>query len=190
MFFGSIAEQNWVPARQWHGQAEGVGNDIAMVLTVTSSLTRYIERRYGMTLKVKLLDQFSDHLLPEEASLLGVPSGTPALRRQASLTHRGSVMFDAESVLPLADISTELMQALEEGREPLGNLLQERGLSLARSDLAVGRMNCSGEGKEELRWARRSVLRSPSGASALVVEAFHELFWKRLRHLNERNRGS
>ena len=150
------------------------------MLTVTSSLTRFIERQYGIALKVKLIEQFVDQLDGDEARILGCAAGTKALRRQVSLVHRGGVMFDAESVLPLAEIPTEMMQALQEGREPLGNLLQERGLVLARSDLSVGRIQCKGDAGTEERWARRSVLRSPSGASALVIEAFHPLFWRRI----------
>jgi chorismate-pyruvate lyase len=165
----------WIPVRQWRG--EGLGTEMPMVLTVTSSLTRFIERRYGLRLELKLHDQFVDRLNPDEANLLGAGPGDACLRRTVSLLNRKSVMFDAESVLPLAGLPADLMAELEAGRQPLANLLLERGLSLARSDLCVGK-HASESG--EVLWARRSVLRSVSGTRALVSEYFHPEIWTRI----------
>lgn len=154
------------------------------MLTVTSSLTRFIEKRFGMGLELKVHDQFVDSLHNDEAELLGCQIGAPALRRQVSLMHRGSVMFDAESVLPLAELPADLMQQLEEGQRPLGNLLMDRGLSLARSDLAVAQID--DDAVHAGRWARRSILRSPAGTRALVVEVFHPEIWKRIERMGRR----
>lgn len=87
-------------------------------------------------------------------------------------------MFDAESVLPLSELPAQLMAELEEGKKPLGNLLLDRGLSLSRSDLSVVRLQTSDA--YNARWARRSVLKSPSGTRALVVEVFHPEIWRRI----------
>lgn len=166
---------DWVPVRQW--RSEGLDAEMAMVLTVTSSLTRFVERRYGLRLELKLHEQFVDRLNPYEAKLLEGAPGDACLRRTVSLLHRKSVMFDAESVLPLAGLPADLMAELEAGRVPLANLLLERGLSLARSDLCVGMH--AGEHGEAL-WARRSVLRSASGTRALVSEYFYPEIWTRI----------
>jgi chorismate-pyruvate lyase len=93
-------------------------------------------------------------------------------------------MFDAESVLPLEDLPADLMQHLQEGKRPLGNLLLDRGLSLARSDLSVAQLNV--ESAYDGRWARRSVLRSESGTRALVVEVFHPYAWQRIEGASRR----
>jgi chorismate--pyruvate lyase len=185
MFFGSLEMQQWVPVRQWRSDDAGVSKDIAAVLTTVGSLTRFLERRYGMRLTVRLHDQFVDRSNQDEETLLDSPAGSPCLRRQVSLLHRDSVMFDAESVLPLEDLPADLMNELQEGKRPLGNLLLDRGLSLARSDLSVVQM--AGEGIHTGRWGRRSVLRSPSGTRALVVEVFHPEIWKRLQSLSHRH---
>lgn len=166
---------DWIPVRQWRG--EGLGAEMPMVLTVTSSLTRFIERRYGLRLELKLHEQFVDRLSPYEANLLGGAPGDACLRRTVSLLNRKSVMFDAESVLPLAGLPADLMAELEAGRQPLANLLLERGLSLARSDLCVGTHALERGGS---LWARRSVLRSASGTRALVSEYFHPEVWTRI----------
>ena len=185
MFFGSLENQQWIPARQWRSGDAGVSKDVAAVLTTIGSLTRFLERHYGMRLTVRLHDQFVDRTGQDEAAFLDCPAGSPCLRRQVSLLHRDSVMFDAESVLPLEDLSADLMNELQEGERPLGNLLLDRGLSLSRSDLSVVEM--AGEGIHAGRWGRRSVLRSPSGTRALVVEVFHPEIWKRLQSLSHRH---
>jgi len=185
MFFGSLEAQEWVPVRQWRADEAGVSKDAAAVLTTVGSLTRFLERHYGMRLTVRLHDQFVDRASSDEAGLLGCSAGAPCLRRQVSLLHRDSVMFDAESVLPLEDLPADLMNDLQEGKRPLGNLLLDRGLSLSRSDLSIVEM--AGEGIHTGRKGRRSVLRSPSGTRALVVEIFHPEIWKRLQLASRRH---
>jgi len=185
MFFGSLEMQQWIPVRQWRSADAGASKDIAAVLTTVGSLTRFLERHYGMRLTVRLHDQFVDRASSDEAALLDCPAGAPCLRRQVSLLHRDSVMFDAESVLPLEDLPADLMNELQEGKRPLGNLLLDRGLSLSRSDLSVVQMQ--DEGVHAGRWGRRSVLRSPSGTRALVAEVFHPEIWKRLQSLSHRH---
>lgn len=184
MFFGSLEDQNWVAARAWRAEDAGASRDMATVLTTVGSLTRFLERKYGMRLSVRLHDQFVDRARSEEAALLDCAAGEPALRRQVSLLHRNSVMFDAESVLPLSDLPADLMNDLQEGKRPLGNLLLDRGLSLSRSDLSIAQFD--GDGIHAGRWARRSVLRSASGTRALVVEVFHPEMWKRLEMMSRR----
>ncbi|MDQ6987776.1 MAG: chorismate lyase [Mariprofundaceae bacterium] len=177
MFFGSLTGVAWEPVRHWHAAAHDVPVNMAAVLTVAGSLTRFLERHHGIRLAVELHDQLVDKALPEEAELLACAVGAPALRRQVSLLHRGSVMFDAESVLPLDTLPADLMQDLQAGEKPLGNLLLDRGLSLSRSDLSVARIEA---GDDAACWARRSVLRSESGTRALVVEVFRPAMWKRI----------
>ncbi len=184
MFFGSLDEQAWIPVRQWRADEAGVGREMVAVLTVTGSLTRFLERHYGMRLEVRLHDQFVDSVRRDEARLLGCEAQDSALRRRVSLLHRGVILFDAESVLPLADLPADLMEQLQEGRRPLGNLLLDRGLSLARSDLSVVQLQT--DDMFNGRWGRRSVLRSPSGTRALVVEVFHPEIWRRIAGASRR----
>ncbi len=184
MFFGDLSAQAWIPARQWRPGEAGVSRDVAAVLTAAGSLTRHLERRHGLRLEVRLIDQFVDAAAADEAALLDSDEGAPALRRQVSLLHRGVVMFDAESVLPLDGLPADLVAELQEGRKPLANLLLDRGLSLARSDLGVARL--AGTGAYDGRWARRSVLRSPSGTRALVVEVFQDALWERVERAGRR----
>jgi len=184
MFFGSLESQNWQSVRYWKADAAGLGRDAAAVLTTAGSLTRFLERHFAIKLEVRLHDQFVDMAHGEEAELLVCDPGATALRRQVSLMHRGSVLFDAESVLPLEDLPADLMRELEEGKRPLGNLLLDRGLSLSRSDLSVVKLEA--DGGINGCWARRSVLRSPSGTKALVVEVFHPEMWKRLESASRR----
>lgn len=184
MFFGSLESQLWQPVRLWKADEAGLSRDMAMVLTIAGSLTRLLERRFGMRLDVRLHDQFIGTVHAEEAGMLGSAVGEPALRRQVSLMHRGSVLFDAESVLPLEHLSAELMMELQEGKRPLGNLLLDRGLSLSRSDLSIARLDVEGVYHE--RWARRSVLRSDSGTRALVVEVFQPVIWQRIEGASRR----
>jgi chorismate-pyruvate lyase len=176
MFFGSLELQQWQPVRHWKPADAGLSRDAAIVLTITGSLTRLFERRFGMRLRVRVQDQYIDIVRSEEDSMLDSEVGSPALRRRVSLMHRGSIIFDAESVLPLEDLPADLMQQLQEGKRPLGNLLLDRGLSLARSDLSIAQLNV--ESAYDGRWARRSVLRSESGTRALVVEVFHPYVWQ------------
>lgn len=184
MFFGALDSQAWQPVRSWKPEEAGVSRDVAHVLTIAGSLTRLLERRFGMRLDVRLHDQFIGTVFAEESGMLDSAEGAPALRRQVSLMHRGSVMFDAESVLPLEHLSADLMMELEEGKRPLGNLLLDRGLSLSRSDLSVARLDVEGACHD--RWARRSVLRSDSGTRALVVEVFHPVIWQRIEGASRR----
>jgi chorismate-pyruvate lyase len=184
MFFGSLESQQWQSVRYWKPEDAGIGRDAASVLTIAGSLTRLLERRFGIRLDVRLHDQFIDIVHVEESGMLGSETGSPALRRQVSLMHRGSVMFDAESVLPLDSLPADLMQQLQEGKRPLGNLLLDRGLFLARSDLSVVQLNTDSDYNG--RWARRSVLRSESETRALVVEVFHPLIWQRIEGASRR----
>jgi len=180
MFSIQWDKQQWCPVRKWQFANMDLDKDVSAVLMVTTSLTRFLERCFAMPLTVQLHEQFLDKATPAEAALLGCESGAPALRRQVSLLHRGAVMLDAESVLPLDALPRALMDELQAGQRPLANLLLDQGLSLARSDLSIAKVEagvCTG------RWARRSVLRSESGTKALVVEVFHEEFWSRLKRL-------
>lgn len=187
MFFGHLQSLDWLPVRTWRADEHGVSRDMAAVLTIAGSLTRFLERHYAMRLEVRLHDQFVDRAGSSEAALLSCDGGAPALRRHVSLLHRKSVMFDAESVLPLDGLPTDLIQELQEGSKPLGNLLLDRGLLLARSDLCVARF--VDEGLHAGRWARRSVLRSESGTQALVVEVFHNEIWSRIAQTARRYRS-
>ncbi len=184
MFFGSLDSQNWQPVRYLKPAELGISRDCAGVLSTATSLTRFLERHFAIRLEVCLHDQFVDQTRPEEIALLGSHEADTALRRQVSLLHRGSVMFDAESVLPLDSLPSDLMADLQEGKRPLGNLLLDRGLALARSDLSVVQLDV--EGVHHGRWARRSVLRSPGGTRALVVEVFHPEMWKRIESASRR----
>ncbi len=184
MFFGSLQSPDWLPVRTWRTDDTDVSRDMAVVLTIAGSLTRFLERHYAMRLDVRLHDQLVDRASAHEAALLACDARLPALRRRVSLIHHQSVMFDAESVLPLDSLPADLMNDLQEGRKPLGNLLLDRGLSLARSDLCIARI--AGEGLYAGRWARRSVLRSGSGIRALVVEVFHDEIWNRIARMARR----
>jgi len=158
---------------------------MAGVLTVAGSLTRFLERHHRMHLEVQLHDQMVDRTSTFEAEILGCAPGVPALRRNVSLLHRGTVMFDAESILPLDTLPADLMQDLQDGEKPLGNLLLDRGLSLSRSDLSVARIK--DDERFDGRWSRRSVLRSESGTRALVIEVFRPEMWKRIESFRERH---
>ncbi len=186
MFFGDLEAQDWQSIRYWKPADVGLSRDAGAILTTAGSLTRFLERHFGIRVDVELHDQFVDLTKPGEGSLLGCEDEVPVLRRQVSLMHRGSVLFDAESVLPLETLPADLIADLEEGVRPLANLLLDRGLSLARSDLSVAQMQ--GEGLHQGRWARRSVLRSPSGVQALVVEVFHPIMWARIETTSRRYR--
>jgi len=178
MFFGDIESQAWQSVRTWKPVDVGVSHDAAAVLSAAGSLTRFLERHFAIRLDVRLHDQFVDTVSADEVKLLACNTGDSALRRQVSLLNRGSVMFDAESVLPLEDLPADLLFELQEGKRPLGNLLLDRGLSLLRSDLSVVCLDMKGTNQGQ--WARRSVLRSPSGTRALVVEVFHPMIWQRI----------
>lgn len=176
-----VNQQSWCSAREWQRENMDADKNISAILTVTSSLTRFLERHFRMPLSVQLHEQFMDKPTAEEALLLGCEPSAPVIRRQVSLLHRGSVMFDAESIIPLEGLSRSLMDELEAGQRPLANLLLDQGLSLARSDLSVTQF---GEAPYSGCWARRSVLRSAGGTQALVVEVFRPGFWSRLQRLN------
>jgi len=155
---------------------------MAAVLGVAASLTRFLARHYGMHLSVEVREQFVDRCSNGEARLLQCDTQTPSLRRRVGLRHRSATMIDAESILPLDGVPAELMETLQEGKRPLGDLLIDRGLSLSRSDLSIARIGKEVDASEAC-WARRSVLKSPSGTRALVVEYFRPEIWRRLRHL-------
>lgn len=176
MFENQWKNDDWCLVRDWLTNGVPKQRHHTTVLTVTTSLTNFLERQFGMRLRVQLHDQFMDKVSEEEAALLHVQAEEYALRRQVSLCYQGVVMFDAESVLPLHDLPPALMKDLEDGIKPLANLLSECGLSLSRSDLSVIQLT-------DGRWGRRSVLRSALGTKALVVELFRDEFWQRLAKL-------
>jgi len=187
MFFGAIDKQAWVPERQWSASEHGVNRETANILTVAGSLTRFLERTYGMELEVELHEQFLDTASTAEAALLLSNSDAPVLRRRVSLMHREQLMFDAESLLPLEPLPQELVKDLQDGERPLANLLMDYGLSLSRMDLGICRIQ--GDAPWHDCWSRRSVLRSQSDIEALVVEVFRPAFWQRLEKLKQRHRN-
>jgi len=177
--------QTWLDVRSWRAEYGETLTPVQIsVLSVVTPLTRLLEGKYGMKLDVHLHDQFVDTIDETEAKLLKVDAQERCLRRKVSLLSRGEVMFDAESVLPLAVLPVELMLELEEGKQPLANLLSEQGLSLSRSNLSVAKIE--DHGFYEGGWARRSVLGSSAGAKALVTEVFHESIWRKLNYLIQR----
>ncbi|MDX8388481.1 MAG: chorismate lyase [Ghiorsea sp.] len=176
-----LENQAWLDSKTW--RAEHAGQIDALhqsVLLVTSSLTRFLERKYGLKLDVHLHDQCMAFANEAEAKLLGINGQDRCLRRKVSLMSRNEVMFDAESVLPLDVLPVELMQELEAGKRPLANLLSDRGLSLSRSGLSIAKVEVPGFYHQ--CWARRSVLSSESGARALVTEVFHDAIWRKLNY--------
>jgi len=179
MFLNQCEHQEWLVARDWLAKAAHEDKQKVGVLTITSSLTDFLHKRFGMDLTVQLHEQWLDHVSAEEAVLLRCDESDKALRRSVSLRYQNQVMYDAESVLPLRGLPAALMSDLEAGKRPLANLLMAHGLSLARSDLSVGKLLIDGCDIQ----ARRSVLRSALGAEALVVELFYPEFWLQLQHL-------
>jgi len=186
MFLSWPIEQEWTAAAKWSAAKAGASPAVGSVLLITGSLTRRLDHRYGMRLTLKLREQFVDHCEEAEAELLACENAAPCLRRRVSLLHRDEVMFDAESVLPLEFLPADMMEVLQEGKHPLGNVLIDRGLTLARSDLRLALLRCPGLAGDELRWARSSVLRSESGERALVTECFHAVMWHHLEILQRR----
>jgi len=180
---GILARESWLEAPSWRATDTGqIASDLQCdVLTVTTSLTRFLEKKYQLRLEVFVHEQFSDAPTVVEATLLNIDTSSRCLRRKVSLLFRKESMFDAESVLPLDVLPTTLMAELEAGQRPLANLLSDRGLSLSRTDLSIAHIQ--GPSIYEHLWARRSVLRSESGATALVTEVFHETFWRKLHYL-------
>ncbi|MDQ6961983.1 MAG: chorismate lyase [Mariprofundaceae bacterium] len=171
--FEKIEPNRWETAHHTAILASSGSKNIARILSVNSSLTRFLEKQYHMPLQLVLQEQFVHCFNKDEAQLLQCKEGQPCLRRQVSLAHQGITMFDAESVLPLEDLSVTLMSDLQNGEIPLGHLLSNCGLSLSRSDLSFSQVMCH----QQQRWARRSILRSFSGASALVSEYFCPEMW-------------
>ncbi len=177
--------QAWLDVRSWRTKYSATLTPVHIsVLSVVTPLTRLLEGKYGMKLDVHVHDQCVDTIHEMEASLLEESAQERCLRRKVSLLSRGEIMFDAESVLPLHVLPVTLMTALEEGKQPLANLLSEQGLSLSRSNLSITKIE--GQGFYEGCWARRSVLRSPVGTKALVTEVFHESIWRKLHYLIQR----
>ncbi len=176
-----LDSESWQPSRQWQAD-EGANVDAAVrhVLMVTSALTRFLAQKYALRLDVHLHDQCMSMPTRAEAALLDIAPDTRCLRRKVSLKARGEVMFDAESMLPLDTLPVALMQALEEGRRPLADVLSDQGLMLSRSNLSIARVQT--QGLYEGCWARRSVLCAESGAKALVTEVFFDAFWRKLHY--------
>lgn len=172
MTFENVEHKYWQPANQESIFELGGSKDVARVLTVNGSLTRFLDKQYHMPLQLVLQEQFVHRFSTLEAQLLLCQEGQSCLRRQVSLTYQGVSMFDAESVLPLDDLPMSLMVDLQDGEIPLGHLLSNCGLSLLRSDLSFSHI-----AKQQHHWARRSILRSFSGASALVSEYFCPEIW-------------
>jgi len=179
-----LEQQTWVDVATWQrDHAEQCDDGQKNVLSVTNTLTRFLERKYALKLDVCLHDQFVDKTNAEEARLLNIDEHDPCLRRKVSLLSRKEVMFDAESVLPLDILPAALMEELEQGKRPLANLLSDRGLLLSRSDLSIALIQ---EGFYDQCWARRSVLCSESGAKALVTEVFQDAIWRKINYLAQR----
>ncbi len=187
MFFGSLREQHWIPERQWRAADHGLDRQTSAVLTVASSLTRFLERHHQMHLQVDVQEQAISRISDDEAALLDAQPGDAALRRQVSLLHHGKAVFDAESVLPLEPLPQPLLLELQQGERPLANLLMDYGLSLSRLDLGIAQIQ--GEQPWHGCWARRSVLRSDAGIRALVVEVFLPLMWQRLALVQQHSAG-
>ncbi len=180
-----LTSEQWLDVRSWREQQANQLSAVQVnVLPVTNALTRFLERKYALRLDVYLHDQYVDNVSQVEADLLQVEKHTRCLRRKVSLMSRKEVMFDAESVLPLDVLPTALMAELEAGKQPLANLLSDRGLSLSRSNLSISHIQ--GEGFYHHCWARRSVLVSESGVKALVTEVFQEAMWRKLHYLLQR----
>ena len=180
-----LSSQTWVDAQTWREtQANQLDATKVHVLMVTQSLTRFLERKYGLRLDVCLHEQCVGYASEAEAKLLNIDISERCLRRKVSLLSRKEVMFDAESILPLDVLPVELMDELEAGKRPLANLLADRGLSLSRSNLSVCQVQEDGFYKH--CWARRSVLESQSGAKALVTEVFQEAIWRKLNYILQR----
>jgi len=179
-----LSSQTWLDVPAWRTQyAQQVPATLLKVLTVTSSLTRFLGQQHGLRLDVHIYEQAMGYAQPAEAELLNIDTHDRCLRRKVSLLHRKKVMFDAESILPLDVLPIELMTELEAGQRPLANLLSERGLSLSRSDLSI--THIQNHEHYDKRWARRSILRAESGATALVTEVFHEAIWAKLNYLKQ-----
>jgi len=177
MFANQWKNEDWCLVRDWLMDGVPKNRHHKSILTVTTSLTNFLNSQFSMPLTVQLHEQFMDKVTQNEAELLRCQAGEYALRRQVSLCYQGRVMFDAESVLPLHDLPSALVKELEAGIKPLANLLAERGLSLSRSDLSVIQL-------QDGRWGRRSVLRSAVGTKALVVEIFRAEFWDYIKRLD------
>lgn len=186
MIQGLLTSEQWLDVQRWREQKSNQLLPVQVnVLLVTSALTRFLERKYALRLDVYLRDQYVDDVSEVEADVLQVEKHTRCLRRKVSLMSRKEIMFDAESVLPLDVLPTALMTELEAGKQPLANLLSDRGLSLSRSNLSISHIQS--EGFYQYCWARRSVLDSASGAKALVTEVFHESMWRKLQYLLQRS---
>ena len=100
-----------------------------------ATVTGFLEGRAGETIQAEVVSQEDRQAGPDNALALG--ASAPVVRRAVLLTGRstGRLFVYAESTIAPSRLPESVMARLRGGREPIGRVLLEHGLSVRREAL-------------------------------------------------------
>ena len=143
------------------------------------SLTSRLKALFGKKFRVKLLKQSWGIPHPEEAALLGLPSGTRAIIREVALQNGKRPMILARSVIPERTLLGADPRLAHLGDQPLGHIIfadprfERVGMQLTRIKKSAWQKDVEQElESNKAIWGRRSLYTLGPGYPLLVAEFF------------------
>jgi chorismate-pyruvate lyase len=154
-----------------------------MLLLSDGSMTLELEAMVGLRVGVEVRLRGLTRLGQEDAAYLEEAADEPAVEREVWLKAGDTRLVYARSVMPLRTMEDGLLEAIETNYgEPLGRVLNSRGLPFTKAKLEAGVLRCAsvaedlGASADTPFTARRYVLLGlPRGGSVSIKASVIEI---------------
>ena len=175
MRFDFTVINEWKDPGDGGGECASVASSLSaeerLFLFSDGSLTLHLEALFEEPVRVELLESDFTGLTGGTADYLVEQIDQRALEREVWLLTGGTRHVYAYSVMPLASVEPWLIEALVEGDEPIGKILQSREIPVLKEGLEI------------------AVVSSDGIARALGIAPDTPLFARRYKLLNKDSSG-
>jgi len=117
---------------------KGLDDKERMILLSDGSLTLLMEALLRDRVSVEVKRNTTSRLSPEVAAYLALEPGEESVEREVWLKVKGEKLVFAHLIVPVCSIEPWLLDALREGAEPLGRVLQAREIPVLKEALEIG----------------------------------------------------
>ena len=180
MEYNILPLTDWLEPEKFKDQYKNpsLNKRVNFILSSDCSLTGLLEDMNETTIELELMHQDNILVDREAAVILGIEESEAVLEREAWLKRKEGKLVFANSIIPLKNLDSDLVNKLEAGDKPLGYIFETSGVQVNRSDIKISTIKCKQIANDILYpadhcfWSRRYNLISKERILALITEVF------------------
>ena len=180
MEYNILPLTDWLEPEKFKDQykSPSLNRSVNFILSSDCSLTGLLEEMNETTIELELMHQENILVGREAADILGIEESEAVLEREAWLKKKKEKLVFANSIIPVKNLDSNLVNKLEAGDKPLGYIFDTSGVQVNRRDIKISTIKCKQIANDilcpadHIFWARRYNLISQERIMALITEVF------------------